>query len=107
MSNATITRTLPNIHGVSLGRPRLFPLFTFIAVLLVLSLFFVWSRLQVVHLEYEISSLEGRLREANQDVQRLRLEAASLRSPARIEQVAKSRIGLRLPTADQVIPIER
>ncbi len=107
MSNAAVTRTFPKIQGVSFGRPRLFPLFVFIAILLFLSLFVVWSRLQVVHLEYEISSLESRVREATQDVQRLRLEAASLRSPARIEQVAQSRIGLRLPTPDQVIPVER
>ncbi len=107
MPNAVVTRTLPRFQGVPLGRPRLFPLLVLIAVLLILSLFVVWSRLQVVHLEYEISSLEGRVREVAQDVQRLRLEAASLRSPARIEQIAQSRIGLRLPTADQVIPIER
>lgn len=106
MSNA-ITRTIPKVGGFTLGRPRLFPLILFIAVLLFVSLFFVWSRLQVVHLEYDISSLEGKVRDLQQDIRRYRLEAASLRSPARIEQVAQSRIGLRHPTLEQVITVER
>lgn len=112
MSNA-ITRTipkigsLPGIGGIALGRPRLFPLLGFIAVLLVVSLFFVWSRLQVVHLEYDISRLEGRTRDLNQEIRRYRLEVASLRTPARIEQVARERIGLQLPTPEQVINVEQ
>lgn len=112
MSN-TITRSIPKIgasipriSGIALGRPRLVPLLAFIAVLLVVSLFFVWSRLQVVHLEYDISSLEGRVRDLNQEIRRYQLEVASLRTPARIEQVARERIGLQLPTPAQVINVD-
>lgn len=113
MSNA-ITRTIPKIStsfprigGIALGRPRLFPLLAFIAVLLVVSLFFVWSRIQVVHLEYDISSREGRVRDLNQEIRRYQLEVASLRTPARIEGVARDRIGLQLPTPAQVINVDR
>jgi cell division protein FtsL len=41
-----------------------------------------------------------------QDIQRLRLEAASLRNPARIERMARAELGLDLPVADQVVIIE-
>lgn len=102
----TIIRAIPKVNGFSLERPQLFPLFIFIAVLLAVSLFFVWSRIQVVNLEYDISSLESRLRSAGQEVQYLRLEAASLRSPARIERVARDELGLRLPGPDQVVTVE-
>jgi len=102
----TILRPIPKVNGFSLRRPRLLPLFTFIAVVLAVSLFFVWSRIQVVNLGYNISSLEGRLRGMEQDIQRLRLEAASLRNPARIERMARSELGLDLPGADQVVIIE-
>ncbi len=102
----TVLKTIPRFPGLELRRPRLLPLFVFIAVLLGLSLFFVWSRIQVVHLDYEISRLETRLREVEQENRRLRLEAASLRNPARIELVAQRDLGLRHPSAEQVIAVE-
>ncbi|MBE0597349.1 MAG: cell division protein FtsL [Desulfuromonadales bacterium] len=102
----TILRAIPKINGFTLHRPRLFPLFLFIAVLLVISLFFVWSRLQVVHLEYDLSSLEGRVRDLTHEERRLRVEAASLRNPGRIEHLAKNQMGLRLPAPAQVITVD-
>lgn len=102
----TILRPIPKINGFTLRRPNLLPLFTFIAILLAVSLFFVWSRIQVVNLAYDISSLEGRLRGMQQETQRLRLEAASLRNPGRIERVAQNELGLRLPAPEQVITVD-
>jgi cell division protein FtsL len=102
----TVLRPIPKINGFSLQRPRLLPLFAFIAILLVVSLFFVWSRIQVVNLAYDISSLESRLRGMQQETQRLRLEAASLRSLARIERFAASELGLRLPAPEQVVTVD-
>lgn len=101
----TILGGIPKINGFALKRPRLLPLLAFVTVLLAVSLFFVWSRLQVVHLEYDISSIEAQLRVVDQESQRLRLEAASLRSPGRIETVARNELGLRLPTPEQVITV--
>ncbi|MFA5515070.1 MAG: cell division protein FtsL [Desulfuromonadales bacterium] len=99
------TAAIPKINGFVLHRPRLFPSFAFMAVLLAISLFFVWSRLQVVHLEYDIGRLEGQVRAMQQDNSRLRLEAASLRNPGRIERVARTQMGLRLPDPAQVITV--
>lgn len=105
MSDTTI-RALPKINGFVLRRPNLVPVLGFIALLLMVSLFFVWSRVQVTGLEYEISQLESRLRDLRQETSNLRLEAASLSSPERIERVAKKELHLRLPTADQVITVD-
>lgn len=102
----TILRAIPKVGGLPLHRPHLVHAFTFIAILLVVSLFFVWSRLQVVNLEYNISSLESRVRDLSQDTKRLKLEAASLRNPVRIEQAAKAELGLRLPTPEQIIIVQ-
>ena len=104
MSQAQTT-SLPRIPSLTLGRPRLLPLFGFIALLLVLSLFFVWSRLQVLNLEYSLSSLEASIRAAEQESSRLTLEAASLRHPGRIEQVARQELGLRQPDPSQIINV--
>ena len=102
----TLSRPIPKVGSFSLQRPRLLPMLVFIALLMGVTLFYVWSRLAVVNLEYNISSLETELRSKQQESQRLRLEAASLRSPARIEQLARKELGLRHPSPDQVITVD-
>ena len=105
MADTTI-KALPKINGFALRRPNLLPVLGFIALLLMVSLFFVWSRVQVTSLEYEMSQLESTLRNLRQETSNLRLEAASLRSPERIERVARRDLHLRLPSADQVITVD-
>jgi cell division protein FtsL len=102
----TILRPIPKINGFSLQRPRIFPVLVFMAVIMAVALFFVWSRLQVVNLEYGISSLEGRLRNLQQESRGLQVEVATLRSPVRIEQMARRELGLRLPAPEQVITVD-
>jgi len=104
MSDTTI-RTLPKINGFTLHRPNLLPVLGFIGLVLAVSLFFVWSRVQVTGLEYEISQMESSLRDLQQETSNLRLEAASLRNPERIERVARKELNLRLPSAEQVITV--
>ncbi len=105
MSDTTV-RALPKINGFTLHRPNLIPVLGFISLLLAASLFFVWSRVQVTTLEYDISQLESTLREMRQETASLRLEAASLRNPERIERVARKELGLRLPTSEQVVTVD-
>lgn len=102
----TTLRPIPKVNGFTLQRPRLLPVLLFMGLLLVVALFYVWSRLQVVNLEYDISTLEGRQRRLQQEHRQLQLEVASLRSPVRIEQVARDELGLRLPAPEQVITVE-
>lgn len=101
-----VASSIPKINGFALQRPRLFPLIAFVVVLMVVALFFVWSRLEVVNLEYDISTYEIRLRALQQESRQLKLEAASLRNPARIEQMARTKLGLRLPAPEQVIAVK-
>ena len=105
MSDTTI-RALPKINGFTLRRPNLVPILSFIGLVLVVSLFFVWSRVQVTGLEYELSMMESHLRELQHETSNLRLEAASLSSPERIERVARKELNLRLPTSEQVITVD-
>ena len=69
------------------------------------SLFYVWSRIQVIRLGYEISSVlkeEKALTEANK---KLRLEIATLKSYARIERLAVEELRMVKPKPQQVIVI--
>jgi len=69
------------------------------------ALFYVWSRIQVIQLGYEISKAlkeEKALTEANKT---LRLEIATLKSYARIEKFALEELSMSKPKPDQVIVI--
>jgi len=90
----------------NLLKPRLLLFFTLLLLLLIGgSLFYVWSRIQVIQLGYEISNAlkEGRgLTEASK---KLRIEIAALKSYARIERIATEELGMVKPKPDQVIVI--
>lgn len=101
----TISKAITGGEKAGVKRPRLAVLFVFIALVAVICLFFVWSRIQVFQLQYEISALETRVRAADQESLQLRLEAASLSKPSRIERIARTELGLRTPTADQIINV--
>ena len=69
------------------------------------SLFYVWSRIQVIRLGYEISNTlkeERALTEANK---KLRLEIATLKSYVRIEKLAVEELRMVKPKPEQVIVI--
>ena len=69
------------------------------------SLFYVWSRIQVIQLGYDISNAlkeEKALTEANK---KLRLEIATLKSYVRIEKFAKEELRMGKPKPEQVIVI--
>jgi len=69
------------------------------------SLFYVWSRIQVIQLGYEISNTlkeERALIEANK---KLRLEIATLKSYVRIEKLAVEELRMAKPKPEQVIVI--
>lgn len=97
---------LPKINGFALRRPRLLPVLGFIVLLSLVSLFFVWCRVQATSLSYEISSLEGSVRKANQETVALRLEIATMSTPQRLEQVAINDLGLHFPVAEQVHTVD-
>lgn len=85
----------------------LFPYLMVVMVLLtVVSIFHVWSRVKVVDLNLQIAESRRNLKENQQENSRLRLEVASLKTPARIEAVAKGDLGMALPTDQQVIVVK-
>jgi cell division protein FtsL len=77
-----------------------------IALVTVISVFHVWSRVQVMNLSLQVGELRRELKAQEQDQGRLKLEAASLKMPARIESLAKNELGMSLPTEQQVIQVK-
>ncbi len=84
----------------------LFPHLMVVMVLLtIVSIFHVWSRAKVIELNLQLTGIGGQLKEAQQEQNRLKLEVASLKTPARIEALAKGELGMALPADQQVINV--
>jgi cell division protein FtsL len=69
------------------------------------SLFYVWSRIQVIRLGYDISNALREERVLTDANKKLRLEIATLKSYARIEKLAVEELRMSKPKPEQVIVI--
>lgn len=77
--------------------------FSLILLAFFCSLFYIWSRIQVVNIGYEINrslALKEKLIEENK---RLTLEAAILKSPVRLESLAHNSFQMDLPQRTQIL----
>jgi len=85
----------------------LFPYLVAVMILMtVVAVFHVWSRVKVVDLGLEINQLRREYKDQQQEQGRLKLEVASLKTPARIEAIAKGTLGMTLPTDQQVVVVK-
>jgi cell division protein FtsL len=79
-----------------------------IAMLLTIMLcffIFLWVRIYILETGYRISSTLKQHERLLQENRELRIERASLRSPSRIENIAKSKLGMVEPDNSQVVII--
>jgi cell division protein FtsL len=85
----------------------LFPyLIVVLALFTVVSLFHVWSRVRVIDLNLQITEADRQMKNLQQEKSRLKLEIASLKTPSRIESLAKGELGMVLPADQQVIVVK-
>lgn len=75
------------------------------AVLLVLALAVgtVWLRLSIVRTTYSITQTERSIRNAKQQREQMELKVAGLRSPRRLEALARAKLGLKQPAPEQIV----
>ena len=83
-------------------RYRWFPKWIF-PVLLVLSIATVALRLKIVNTVYEINQTEKIISNAKHEKERAAIRIAALRSPRRLEILAKTQYKLGQPEAKQVV----
>jgi cell division protein FtsL len=67
---------------------------------------YAWQHFQCIQLSYQIESLKSQQAQAAELHRQLTLESASLRSPARIDEIARQQLGLMAPAAGQLQPFE-
>lgn len=66
---------------------------------------FVWSRMAVVNLGYEISRANTARASLIEQNKRLRVEYMKLKSPDRIEKIASAELGLIRPKGEQIVNV--
>jgi cell division protein FtsL len=64
---------------------------------------YTWIHLEVLRTGYRIDALERELTELTQTERQLRLEAAYLASPSRIEQRAVGELAMQSPALEQMV----
>ncbi len=75
-------------------------------MLTIVSIFHVWSRFRLIELNLQIGEASRQMKDLEQDQKRLKLEIESLKTPARIEIIAKRDLGMVSPQDQQVILVK-
>jgi len=110
MIKTDITKiTFPGHLGAELA-PRRIEIVKFLMIcmllLTVVSIFHVWSRSHLIELHLQIGDASRQMKDLEQEQKRLKLEAESLKTPARIEAIAKRDLGMIIPQDQQVILVK-
>jgi len=84
---------------------KFFPLWT-IPVLIAFAFATVWLRLTVVQTTYELNQANKTLHNLKLENEKLELKVAQMRSPRRLEALARQKFKLNPPTPDRMIQIK-
>jgi cell division protein FtsL len=78
-----------------------------ILAIVALLLLYVGGKVKIVQLGYQLEALEKEKRDLERENSALRIEAASLASPARIEEIALKRLGMVRIAKENLIVVKR
>jgi cell division protein FtsL len=78
-----------------------------VLVIVAALLLYVGGKVKIVQLGYQIEALEKEKRDLERENRALRIEAASLSSPARIEDIALKRLGMVRIAKENLIVVKQ
>ncbi len=70
------------------------------------ALLYAWQHFECIQLRYRLEELKSERIQAAELNQQLKLEVAALRSPMRIDAIARNQLGLSVPVPGQIAPME-
>jgi cell division protein FtsL len=76
------------------------------AALAACTLFYAWQHFESIQLRYQVEQLDSQRSQASQLNQQLQVEVATLRSPMRVDSIARTQLGLTVPVPAQMAPSE-
>lgn len=77
-----------------------------IPILILMATGTVWLRLSIVRTTYAISQTDRVIANLKKEREQINLKVAGLRSPRRLEVLAKTKFGLDQPKPDQVVHLK-
>ncbi len=83
-----------------------FRLVTISATVAGIVLLYAWQHFECLQLRVQLEELKAAKTQAVELNQQLKLEVASLRSPMRIDAIARGQLGLSAPVPGQVAPVQ-
>jgi len=78
-----------------------------VLALVAILLLYVGGKVKIVQLGYQIEALEKEKSDLERENRSLRIEAASLSSPARIEEIALKRLGMVRIAKENLVVVKR
>jgi cell division protein FtsL len=85
---------------------RIAPLWALLALVL-FATGTVWIRLNIIRTTYDISEINRKIEKSHQDEEHLKLKLADLKSPKKLETLARRKFGFTQPRIDQVVHFTR
>jgi cell division protein FtsL len=76
------------------------------SVLMAVALLYVWSHIHMTELEYQIARELSSREQITEEQTKLKIELATLKSPQRIETIARERLQMTYPEREQVIVLK-
>jgi cell division protein FtsL len=70
------------------------------------ALLYAWQHFETIQMRYQLETLRGERSQATELNQQLKLEEAGLRSPGRVDAIARRQLGLTMPVPGQVAPMD-
>ena len=67
---------------------------------------YAWQHFECIQIRYQIEQLDSERAKAEELNQQLHLEVATLRSPSRVDAIARNQLGLTVPVPGQVAPVD-
>jgi cell division protein FtsL len=67
--------------------------------------FYAWQHFECIQLRYQVEQLQAQEAQANELNQQLHLQVATLRSPGRVDAIARTELGLTVPVPGQIAPV--
>jgi cell division protein FtsL len=76
------------------------------SILMVMALIYVWSHIHMTELEYQIARELSSTEQIKEEQTKLKVELATLKSPQKIETIAREKLGMIYPERTQVIVLK-
>jgi cell division protein FtsL len=67
---------------------------------------YAWQHFECIQIRYQIEQMDSERAQATELNQQLHLEVATLRSPMRVDAIARNQLGLTVPVPGQVAPVD-